>query len=164
MCASIFSTQLLYSPVLIYKVGTDSSRPKKRISQKQHSSQNTGCSSMKEDAILDNIARHLHSNGVWNFLKWITINVFWRHHCFYLQKAVLKLKPSTCDLIKEEVLYLGYFVDSMALYLSLRLKEETVQSWKTHRNSKKPNRSWDFVIIIGNLSKDSIILLPHWLY
>jgi hypothetical protein len=53
-----------------------------------------------------------------------------------LKNAGLKLKPSTCDLIKDEILYLGYLVGKTGVKPNPRIIE-TVKNWKTPNTGKE---------------------------
>ncbi|CAC5386344.1 Retrovirus-related Pol polyprotein from transposon 297,Retrovirus-related Pol polyprotein from transposon 17.6 [Mytilus coruscus] len=53
-----------------------------------------------------------------------------------LKKAGLKLKPSKCDLIKEEFLYFGHIVGKHGVKPNPNIIER-VQTWKTPSNTKE---------------------------
>jgi hypothetical protein len=53
-----------------------------------------------------------------------------------LKNAGLKLKPSKCDLIKDEILYLGHLVGKTGVKPNPRIIE-TVKNWKTPNTVKE---------------------------
>jgi len=73
-----------------------------------------------------------------------------------LKNAGLKLKPSKCDLIKDEILYLGHLVGKTGVKKQLRTGKHQTQS-------KKFNSFWAFATITDSLSKDLVKLQLHLL-
>ncbi|CAC5409542.1 Transposon Ty3-I Gag-Pol polyprotein,Transposon Ty3-G Gag-Pol polyprotein [Mytilus coruscus] len=60
-----------------------------------------------------------------------------------LKNAGLKLKPSKCDLIKEEILYLGHIVGQHGVKPNPKIIER-VQYWKTPSNTKETQQFLGF--------------------
>ena len=59
-----------------------------------------------------------------------------------LKNAGLKLKPSKCDLIKDEILYLGHLVGKTGVKPNPRIIE-TVNNWKTPNTVKEVQQLLD---------------------
>ncbi|CAC5374722.1 unnamed protein product [Mytilus coruscus] len=68
-----------------------------------------------------------------------------------LKNAGLKLKPSKCDLIKEEILYLGKIVGKHGVKPNPKIIER-VQSWKTPNNTKETQHYRQFIKGFSNIA------------